>query len=334
MPQNSSAPERNSLVAAGPPLEVASGTDKVKPHSAAIVTRSNLDELYRLYHRREFVHPDPLEFLYGYDDLRDREIVGLVASSLAYGRVAQIMRSVSSVLERMTPSPFVFLMHSPLKKLCSTYSDFRHRFTSGMEIASMLWAAKHVIHRYGSLHACFSRGSNDSDNTVLPALSAFVSRFRMSQPGIRKGFLPSPEEGSACKRWNLFLRWMVRCDEVDPGGWNRVPLSKLIVPLDIHMHRISLALHLTGRKQADLDTAIEITRAFRTIVPEDPVRYDFVLTRLGIWKGLDRIETFPLRGPLSALNPLVPNRQLTIGGSCDGSQFTDNDPRNSKGETL
>lgn len=265
-----------------------SGTGKMKRRSAAFVTRRNLDELYRLYHRREFVHPDPLEFLYDYDDLREREIVGLVASSLAYGRVAQIMKSVSSVLERMTPSPFVFLMNSSLKQLCSTYTDFRHRFTSGMEIASMLWAAKNVVRQYGSLHECFSRGLNDSDETVLPALSVFVSRFRTSLPGLRKGFLPSPEEGSACKRWNLFLRWMVRCDEVDPGGWNRVPLSKLIVPLDVHMHRISLALRLTGRKQADLDTAVGITRAFRTIVPEDPVRYDFVLTRLGIRNDMDR----------------------------------------------
>ena len=249
--------------------------------------RRHLDKLYRLYNHREFVHPDPLAFLYDYDDLKDREIVGLVASSLAYGRVTQIMKSVSSVLERMTPSPFVFLMNSSLKELSSTYSGFRHRFTTGMDIAYLLWATRDLIGRHGSLYECFNRGLNDGDDTVLPALSAFVGRFRPLLRGIRRGFLPSPEEGSACKRWNLFLRWMVRCDEVDPGGWKGVSPSRLIVPLDIHMHRISLALHLTGRKQADLNTALEITRAFRTLVPEDPVRYDFVLSRLGIRNDLD-----------------------------------------------
>ena len=101
-------------------------------------------------------------------------------------------------------------------------------------------------------------------------------------PGKPRSLLPSPVAGSACKRLNLFLRWMVRRDEVDPGGWDHVPPSKLIVPLDIHMHRISLQLGLTGRKQANLKAACEITNAFRAIEPDDPVRYDFSLTRLGI----------------------------------------------------
>ncbi|MFC1474950.1 TIGR02757 family protein, partial [bacterium] len=93
---------------------------------------------------------------------------------------------------------------------------------------------------------------------------------------------PAPRRGSACKRMNLFLRWMVRRDDVDPGPWTDVPASKLVVPLDTHMHRISSGMGLTSRKQADLKTAIEITDAFRAISPEDPVRYDFALTRLGI----------------------------------------------------
>ncbi len=94
--------------------------------------------------------------------------------------------------------------------------------------------------------------------------------------------LPSPGKGSACKRLNLFLRWMVRSDDVDPGGWSGVDAGKLIVPLDTHMHRMGLEVGLTRRKQADMQAALEVTRAFRTIAPEDPVRYDFALTRLGI----------------------------------------------------
>ncbi|NNG06366.1 MAG: TIGR02757 family protein [Desulfobacteraceae bacterium] len=253
-----------------------------------MISRERLEELYSLYHRRELVHPDPLEFLYEYRELRDREVVGLVASSLAYGRVAQILKSVSAVLERMDPSPFAFLLNSSLDSLISAFTGFKHRFTTGQELAALLWGAKCLIERYGSLHACFTACFNDNDDTILPALSAFVGKFNTcSSTNGKFSLLPSPDRGSACKRLNLFLRWMVRRDEVDPGGWTSIPLSKLIVPLDTHMHRICLLLNLTVRRQADLRTAVDITSAFRRMVPEDPVRYDFALTRLGIRKDMD-----------------------------------------------
>ena len=253
-----------------------------------MISKERLEELYSSYHRRELVHPDPLEFLYDYPHLRDREVAGLVASSLAYGRVAQILKSVSTVLERMDPSPFAFLVNSSPDSLRSAFAGFKHRFTTGQELTALLWGAKCIIEHYGSLHACFMTYFNDSDDTILPALSAFVGKFDTCSSKTGKfSLLPSPDRGSACKRLNLFLRWMVRRDEVDPGGWTSIPLSKLIVPLDTHMHRICCLLDLTVRRQADLRTAVDITRAFRKIVPEDPVRYDFALTRLGIRKDTD-----------------------------------------------
>jgi uncharacterized protein (TIGR02757 family) len=146
----------------------------------------------------------------------------------------------------------------------------------------MLWGAKHVLLEFDSLHDCFTSTLDDKDDTVWPTLSRFIALFRKNMPSVRNSLLPSPDKGSACKRLNLFLRWMVRKDDVDPGGWDHVPAAKLIIPLDTHMHRIGLMLHLTERKQADIKTAIEITHAFRSIAPDDPVRYDFALTRLGI----------------------------------------------------
>jgi uncharacterized protein (TIGR02757 family) len=249
----------------------------------------NLCDLYAKYNHREFVHPDPLEFLYDYPDLKDREIVGLVASSLAYGRVRQILKSVCSVLQRME-SPYSFLMNSSGKSLTRNFDDFKHRFTTGEELATMLYGIKRVIDKHGSLNACFAQGLNSNDETVIPALSFFVSELSAVFPSKPRSLLPSPVSGSACKRLNLFLRWMVRKDEVDPGGWDNVPASKLLVPLDIHMYRISLSLKLTSRKQANLKTACEITAAFRRLEPDDPVRYDFALTRLGIRDDLDPAE--------------------------------------------
>lgn len=244
-----------------------------------------LEGLYRDLNRRCYVHPDPLEFLYDYDDPADREVVGLLASSLACGRVAQILKSVRYVLRRMGPRPARFLRNASEASLGRDFAGFRHRFSDGANVSAMLLGAAGVIERYGSLRNCFAAGLHDSDETVLPALSAFVRE--LSGAGRCGHLLPDPAGRSACKRSNLFLRWMVRCDDVDPGGWDAVPAAKLIVPLDTHMHRIGLALGATRRKTADMRTALEITDAFRRIMPEDPVRYDFALTRLGIRSDMD-----------------------------------------------
>ncbi len=256
---------------------------------SAKIYEKRLCELYRTYNRREFVHPDPLEFLYDYKDLRDREIVGLVASSLAYGGVRQILKGVRFVLDRME-SPHAFLKHNSRESLIEIFRGFKYRFTTGEELACMLYGVKQVVEEHGSLQACFVRSLRKGHDTIIPALSILVKELSAGFDCKPRSLLPSPEAGSACKRLNLYLRWMVRRDDVDPGGWDDVPASKLVVPLDTHMHRISLQLGLTNRKQANLRAACEITAAFRTIEPEDPVRYDFALTRLGIRDDLDPAE--------------------------------------------
>lgn len=248
-----------------------------------------LDDLYNRYNRREYVHPDPLEFLYGYEDVRDREIVALVASALAYGRVRQILKSVAGVLEKMG-DPLRFLAESSHTALTETFEGFKHRFTTGEELALMLGGAKDAIERYGSLEACFVSGLAADDETVFGALGRFAEAINAPCESRPTSLVPLVAAGSACKRLHLFLRWMVRFDEVDPGGWERVPRRKLVVPLDTHMFRICRALGMTSRNQADGKAAIEITRAFGVMEPEDPVKYDFALTRLGIRDELDPAE--------------------------------------------
>jgi uncharacterized protein (TIGR02757 family) len=179
-------------------------------------------------------------------------------------------------------SPKRFLEESSGPRIRAAFAGFRHRFTPGEELSAMLVGAKRVLAKYGSLRACFLRGLHEKDTTVLPALSAFVDELSPRSRRRKFYLVPSPERGSACKRLHLFLRWMVRQDAVDPGGWREVPPSKLVVPLDTHMHRICTALNFTRRKQANAKAAAEITGVFRSIAPEDPVRYDFALTRLGM----------------------------------------------------
>lgn len=246
--------------------------------------RESLDSLYLKLNRRRFVHPDPLEFLYRYDSAQDQEIAGLVSACLAYGRVAQILSSVGRVLDPMGESPRGFLDGTPEADISSIFAGFVHRFTSGRELAALLIGVKRALSRYGSLEELFRRGQGAGDETILPALSAFVAGLRVLSESGCPSLMPSPQDGSACKRLNLYLRWMARADAVDPGPWKKVSAARLVVPLDTHMHRISRALGLTKRKQADLKTALEVTRAFRELRPPDPVRYDFALTRLGIRK--------------------------------------------------
>ena len=186
----------------------------------------------------------------------------------------------------MSPSPYLFLNESTYKSIYRTFEGFKHRFAGSNELAALLLGIKNVIERFGSLHKCFSEGFSKDDETIIRAMTFFSTQLTSgkNKPG---HLVAMPEKGSACKRMNLFLRWMVRKDRVDPGGWGNVPLSELIIPLDTHMHRISIALNLTQRKQANMHTALEITSGFKKIVPEDPVKYDFALTRLGIRNDLD-----------------------------------------------
>ncbi len=252
-----------------------------------IVNKETLEKIYGKYNRRKYVHPDPLEFLYDYENVRDREIAALIASSLAYGRVRQILKSVSIVLKRMAPSPSVYLKKSGKLEIQKTFADFKHRFTTGGDVACLLVGMKSAIERHGSLEKCFLSGLKKEDQTVLEALSSFEKSLSCRAS---LNLIPSAEKKSACKRLNLFLRWMVRKDAVDPGGWTKVPKSKLIIPLDTHMHRIARELGLTKRKQANLKTAIEVTNAFAAFAPDDPVRYDFVLTRFGIHDEIKKLS--------------------------------------------
>ena len=256
------------------------------------LSREKLETLFSLYQGREWVHPDPLEFLYHYGEARDREIVGLIASSLAYGRVAQILKSVSAVLDEMGASPCDFVLSSTDSALQKSFAGFKHRFTTAEDLINLLRGARVVSKDFGSLYGCFMEAYHDQQDTVYEGLCFLVGQIIKASGRESNSLLPMPERGSACKRLHLFLRWMVRKDDVDPGGWHDVSPSKLIVPLDVHMHRTCSLLRMTARKQADLKTAMEITRAFRRFAPEDPVKYDFVLTRLGIRNDCDPGDLF------------------------------------------
>jgi len=244
--------------------------------------RATLAVLHERYDHRRFVHPDPLEFLHRYPDVRDREVVGLVAAGLAYGRVASILNSVDRALAPLGPRPASFLRAASAADLARATRGFRHRWTSGAELCQLWRALQRVLRSWPSLEDSFREGWRPEQPDLWPGLEAWVVLLGRHGVGRDNSLVAWPDRGGACKRLHLYMRWMVRADQVDPGGWTVATRSQLLVPVDVHMHRIARALGFTRRRQANRRTVDEITAGFRRIAPEDPVRYDFALTRLPI----------------------------------------------------
>jgi uncharacterized protein (TIGR02757 family) len=248
-----------------------------------------LEKLYDRYNHREFIETDPLQFVYHYSKPADMEVAALLAASLAYGRVQQIEKNLNDLFGRMGTSPYAFVMNFD-KAERQKLNSFKHRFTTGRYISDLLSVLKKVLRQKGSIEKHFSSGYNKGDENILPALSRFCDslyEIYSEQNGRKvsrgmKYLLASPVRGSACKRLNLFLRWMVRSDDVDTGLWKRIDKAKLIVPVDVHMGRLCRILGFHDRKIISLSTAVKITECFAEIEPADPVKYDFALSRIGI----------------------------------------------------
>lgn len=248
-----------------------------------------LEKLYDRYNHNEFIKSDPLQFVYHYSKPADMEVAGLLAASLAYGRVQQIEKNLNDLFGRMGTSPYAFVMNFD-KARRQKLNSFKHRFTTGRDISDLLSVLKKVLRQKGSIEKHFSSGYNKGDENILPALSRFCDslyEIYSEQNGRKvsrgmKYLLASPVRGSACKRLNLFLRWMVRDDEVDTGLWKRIDKAKLVVPVDVHMGRLCRILGFHDRKVISLSTAVKITECFAEIEPADPVKYDFALSRIGI----------------------------------------------------
>jgi uncharacterized protein (TIGR02757 family) len=258
--------------------------------ASAQALRDVLDRVYKRYNRRQFLGSDPLQFAHRYSNRQDVEIAAFLASALAYGRVEQIRRSLTQLFDRMDNKPYEFTSRFDNRRRAKLRS-FKHRFTTGDDLADLLDVFRRVLDRHGGLEAFFLLGYREEHESVLPALSTFcesLGRIYMDShgggqpPAGLNYLLASPSRGSASKRLNLFLRWMVRKDDVDLGLWTTVDKAKLIVPVDVHMGRLCRILGLYAGKSASLRAAVEITAGFARIEPGDPVKYDFALSRIGI----------------------------------------------------
>jgi uncharacterized protein (TIGR02757 family) len=222
---------------------------------------------------------DPVGIVHRYADPEDREIVALVASAMAFGNVKALRAKIEDALARTAPSP-ARAADDPAK-LGAQLRGWKHRIYRDRDLAALLVGARRVQRSAGSLGAALGEELAKA-GALRPALSAWVARIRAAGGVENDHILADPEKGSAVKRLMLLLRWMGRpADGVDLGGWP-VPPSKLLIPVDTHIHKLGYNLGLTDRKDVSWKTAEEITASLRRFDAEDPVKYDFSLCHLGM----------------------------------------------------
>jgi len=244
---------------------------------------------------------DPIEFVHRQRAREDREMVALLAASCAFGNVKAIRLKLAEVLDRVGPRPA--LAADEPTALFASLDGFKHRLFRGEDLARLLIGARRVQRAAGSLGDAFvgelarvdrERHDEAPEARVREALASFCDRIR-AEGGLpaagakdasgRRGpahLLSDPRAGSATKRLLLFLRWMVRPDDgIDLGLWT-VPTRRLLIPVDVHIHKLSRNLGLTRRKDLSWKTAVEITRALARLDPDDPTRYDFSLCHMGM----------------------------------------------------
>ncbi|MBN1576364.1 MAG: TIGR02757 family protein [Chitinispirillaceae bacterium] len=245
---------------------------------------------YEQYHRPEYLGMDPLVTVRGFEDATDREIGGFIAAVLSYGRVETIIRNVSDLFRRMGCGPAEFVRATGYSAKRRLLAGFKHRFNDGDDMALLLQAIAGLVADNGSMESFFTAALDRPACGMRGALTLFSETVRRLAAAISSAvpesfafLVPSPATGCACKRLNMFLRWMVRPDDgVDMGVWKSIPTAALVTPVDTHVATIARAEKITKRNTADWRMAEEITDYLRLIDPFDPVRFDFSLCRLGM----------------------------------------------------
>ncbi len=271
------------------------------------------DPLERLY--RSFDHvtsaTDPVHIVRRYTSPEDREVVGFCAAGLAFGRVASVLQSIESLLAVMGPRPAAFVRQFDPGKDAEALAPLVHRWIRGRDLSALVLVLQRMLRESDSIEEFFVAGDDPASADVSAGLDSFSTRALQTdlrpaygrmpkRPGVCY-FFPRPSAGSACKRLNLFMRWMVRQDEIDLGVWKKVRPSRLIVPLDTHVIRVGRCLRLTRYLSPGWKMAAEITASLRAIDPDDPVRYDFSLCHLGMmnacgFRRAQKDSQCPLRG--------------------------------------
>ncbi len=260
----------------------------MKPERAQQLRRI-LEETHQKFLAENQIMKDAITPALAYTDARDREFAAFICAILAYGKVAHIQLSTRKILNPMGSNPVAWIKNASVQDLKNLTKGWVHRFNTSNDMLLMLSLLQQIYLQFESLEKFLDPQENESANSLFEKLHI---KLRTLSPAPfkkfpKKGasfwfFLPHPQTGSACKRLNLYLRWMVGQSEMDLGLWTKFSRRELIIPVDTHVLKQARSLKLTSRKTADWKTAVEITNKLKHLDPEDPTRFDFALCHLGI----------------------------------------------------
>jgi uncharacterized protein (TIGR02757 family) len=245
--------------------------------------KTYLDSLVDRYEQPEFIADDPISIPYGFDDPRDQEVIGLYAALLAWGRRETVLNKMEELCERMDYRPYAFVRGFDPEQDAGALDGFVHRTFQPIDAFWFTRNLSTALEEHGgtieNLFADHLSENGDESDGVQSAIQGFSTTILNAHPEtperLRK-HLARPEAGSACKRLNMYLRWMVRDGPVDLGIWSRIQTDQLMLPLDVHSGRQARSLGLLGgRKSNDWKAVRRLTAVCREFCPSDPARYDF-----------------------------------------------------------
>jgi uncharacterized protein (TIGR02757 family) len=251
-----------------------------------------LESAYADFHSHYYREKDPISLVHPFPASRDKEVAAFLAALLSYGNVATILGSVRRILVRLGDSPYAAIVD---RQFAGRFSDFKHRFTTGDDIEIVCHWVSSALRSHGSLETFFLGDPASRGPSMKEWLSSFVHRFvtqelpagleptRRRRERNLKYLLSDPDRGSACKRLNMFLRWMVRPEDgIDLGLWSGCSPSTLMLPVDTHVLQTLKLLRWTRSQQATWKVVEKATRRLRLYAPQDPIRYDFALCHLSM----------------------------------------------------
>jgi len=247
--------------------------------------KSFLDQKAAHYNRRDFIANDPVSIPHRFSRRQDIEIAGFFAAILAWGQRKTIISKCVSLMNLMDNAPYQFILEHEDTDLMR-FLGFKHRTFNDTDTLYFISFLRRFYQTHESLEDAFARFIQPGDTTVENGLAGFRQLFfdMDFSPDRTRKHIATPTANSACKRLNMFLRWMVRRDDngVDFGIWTRISPAQLVCPCDVHVERVARTLGLITRPKADWQTALELTSALRKLDADDPVRYDFALFGLGV----------------------------------------------------
>lgn len=250
-----------------------------------------LDERVTLYNTPDFISNDPISIPHRYSRLQDMEIAGFWTAILSWGRRKTIVQKAGLLMDMMGLSPYDFILnHAESDR--EPFLAFKHRTFQPIDTLYFLEFLQYFYRNHTSLESAFTSDMSVGDPHVGQGLAGFHKCFFQFDvaPERTKKHVPTPVRNASCKRLNMYLRWMVRKDDncVDFGIWKTISPAQLLIPLDVHVHRVARRLGLLKRKQSDWKATLELTESLRQFDPEDPVKYDYALFGMGVLEGLTK----------------------------------------------